>query len=87
MAQSGGGRPDDLLSAISIAQQVSAAGRGQAQPWIEQWSSQVLNAAIGQAAYDTPGAISIASRVPSGTSAYGQAQSNIAAWKKQIGQR
>ena len=87
MAQSGGGRPDDLLSAISIAQQVSSAGRGQAQQLIEQWSGQVLNAAMGQAAYDTPGAIAIASRVPSGTAAYSQAQSNIAAWKKQIGQR
>jgi hypothetical protein len=87
MAQSGGGRPDDLLSAISIAQQVSAANRGQAQQLIEQWSGQVLNAAMGQAAYDAPGAIAIASRVPVGTAAYGQAQSNIAAWKKQIGQR
>ena len=87
MAQSGGGRPDDLLSAISIAQQVSGANRGQAQQLIEQWSGQVLNAAMGQAAYDAPGAIAIASRVPVGTAAYGQAQSNIAAWKKQIGQR
>ena len=87
MAQSGGGRPDDLLSAISIAQQVSAAGRGQAQQLIEQWSGQVLNAAMGQAAYDTPGAIAIASRVPPGTAAYSQAQGSIAAWKKQIGQR
>ena len=87
IAQSGGGRPDDLLSAISIAQQVSGTGRGQAQQLIEQWSGQVLNAAMGQAAYDTPGAIAIASRVPVGTAAYGQAQSNIAAWKKQIGQR
>lgn len=87
MAQSGGGRPDDLLSAISIAQQVSGINRGQAQQLIEQWSGQVLNAAMGQAAYDAPGAIAIASRVPVGTAAYGQAQSNIAAWKKQIGQR
>ena len=87
MAQSGGGRPDDLLIAISIAQQVSQTSRGQAQQLIEQWSGQVLNAAMGQAAYDAPGAISLASRIPVGTAAYGQAQSNIAAWKKQIGQR
>ena len=87
VAQSGGGRPDDLLSAISIAQQVSGTGRDQAQQLIEQWSGQVLNAAMGQAAYDAPGAIAIASRVPVGTAAYSQAQSNIAAWKKQIGQR
>ena len=87
MAQSGGGRPDELLSAISIAQQVSQTSRGQAQQLIEQWSGQVLNAAMSQAAYDAPGAISLASRVPAGTTAYSQAQSNIAAWKKQIGQR
>ncbi len=87
MAQSGGDRPDDLLNAISIAQQVSPSSRSQAQRLIEQWSGQVLNAATGQAAYDTPGAISLASRVPSGTAAYGQAQNSIAAWKKQIGQR
>jgi hypothetical protein len=42
---------------------------------------------MSQAAYDAPGAIAIASRVPVGTVAYGQAQSNIATWKKQIGQR
>lgn len=87
MAQSGGGRPDELLSAISIAQQVSENGRGQAQPFIEQWSGQVLNAALSQVAYDAPGAISLASRIPVGTAAYAQAQSNITAWKKQIGQR
>lgn len=87
MAQSGGGRPDELLNAISIAQQVSEKSRGQAQQWIEQWSGDVLNAALSQVAYDAPGAISLASRIPVGTAAYGQAQSNIAAWKKQIGQR
>jgi hypothetical protein len=87
MAQSGGGRPDELLNAISIAQQVSEKGRGQAQQFIEQWSGQVLNAALSQVAYDAPGAISLASRIPVGTAAYAQAQSNIAAWKKQIGQR
>ncbi len=87
MAQSGGGRPDELLNAISIAQQVSEKSRGQAQQWIEQWSGQVLNAALSQVAYDAPGAISLASRIPVGTAVYAQAQSNIAAWKKQIGQR
>jgi hypothetical protein len=87
MAQSGGGRPDELLNAISIAQQVSGTGRGQAQQLIEQWSGQVLNAALSQVAYDAPGAISLASRIPAGTAAYAQAQSNVAAWKKQIGQR
>ena len=87
MAQSGGGRPDELLSAISIAQQVSQTSRSQARQLIEDWSGQVLNAAMSQAAYDAPGAISLASRVPAGTTAYSQAQSNITAWKKQIGQR
>lgn len=87
LAQSSGGRPDDLLEAIALAQQVSGAMRSQAKQVIDQWSDQVLQAAIGQSAYDAPGAIALASRVPAGTGAYAQAQANITLWKKQIGQR
>jgi len=70
-----------------LAQQVSGAMRSQAKQVIDQWSDQVLQAAIGQSAYDAPGAIALASRVPAGTGAYAQAQANITLWKKQIGQR
>jgi hypothetical protein len=89
IAKAGAGNPEDLLDAISIAQQVpnNSPLKTQAKQSIDQWSEQVLQAAIGQAAYDAPGAITLASRIPSGTSAYGQAQSSISRWKKDLGQR
>jgi hypothetical protein len=87
LAQSNGGRPDDLLAAIEIAQQISGSARSQAKQSIDQWSDQVLQAAMGQSAYDQAGAIALASRIPAGTTAYNQAQAQLAAWKKQIGQR
>ncbi len=87
LAQSNGGRPDDLLQAISLAQQVSGSARSQAKQSIDQWSDQVFQAAVGQAAFDQAGAIALASRIPAGSAAYNQAQTQIAAWKKQIGQR
>lgn len=87
LAQSNGGRPDDLLEAIALAQQVSGSARSQAKQSIDQWSDQVLQAAVGQSAFDQAGAIALASRIPSGTAAYNQAQAQIATWKKQIGQR
>ncbi len=87
LAQSNGGRADDLLQAIALAQQVSGSARSQARQAIDQWSDQVLQAAIGDSAFDPAKAIGLASRIPSGTAAYNQAQAQVAAWKKQIGQR
>jgi hypothetical protein len=87
LAQSNGGRPEDLLQAIAIAQQISGSSRSQAKQAIDQWSDQLLQAAIGQNAYDAVGAIDLAARIPAGTAAYSQAQTNIALWKKQLGQR
>ncbi len=87
LAQSNGGRPEDLLEAIALAQQISGSASSQAKQSIDQWSDQVLQAAVGQSAFDQAGAIALASRVPAGTSAYNQAQAQIVAWKKQIGQR
>lgn len=88
IAQAGNGTPDDLASAIRLAQQVptSSSLRAQAEQSIEQWSQQILQAAISQADFNIPGAIATAQKIPSGSSAYTQAQLQIALWKKMIGQ-
>jgi hypothetical protein len=79
--------PDNLLQAIEIAQQISGSARIQAKQSIDQWSDQVLQAAVGQSAFDQAGAIALAARIPAGTTAHSQAQAQITTWKKQIGQR
>ena len=89
IARAGAGNPNDLLDAIAIAQQVPNNNplKAQANQSIEQWSEQILQAAIWQSAYDSPGAIALAGRIPAGTAAFSQAQINISRWKKELGQR
>lgn len=84
-----GGTPDALVEAIGLARQVPGSSplRSQASQAVDQWSQQILDIALGQASSgDFPGAIATAQKVPSGTVAYGQAQSQISQWRRLIGQ-
>lgn len=82
-----GGTPDSLAEAIRLANGVPGASplRGEATQAIEQWSQQILQAAISQADTDMAGAIVTAQKVPSRTEAYAQAQLQIDAWRRSLG--
>ncbi len=82
------GFPDSLAKAIRVADQVPAAStlRSDADNAINEWSVQLLQVAQSQAAYDIPGAIAIAQKIPSRAGIYAEAQQNIQIWKRSIGQ-
>ena len=82
-----GGTPDSLAEAIRLANGVPGASplRGEATQAIEQWSQQILQAAISQADTDLAGAIVTAQKIPPRTEAYAQARLQINAWKRTLG--
>ncbi len=82
------GSPDGLANAIQVANQIptGSALRQDADNAINEWSTQLLQVARSQAAYDLPGAIAVAQKIPSHSSVYAQAQQDIQAWKRSLGQ-
>ncbi|HEY9616303.1 MAG TPA: hypothetical protein V6C64_05665 [Microcoleaceae cyanobacterium] len=78
-----GATVDALAEAIRIANQVSgyAPSRADADALINDWSWQLLQTAKNQAVYSPAMAIAIAQRIPSSSTAYSEAQSQIANWK------
>ncbi|MCY7323465.1 MAG: type IV secretion system protein [Phormidesmis sp. CAN_BIN36] len=82
-----GGTLDSLAEAIRLANGVPGTSplRGEATQAIEQWSQQILQAAISQADTDVAGAIVTAQKIPPRTEAYAPAQLQIEAWKRIIG--
>lgn len=85
---SGGGTIDALAEAIRRADGVGISSplRGEAEGLMNQWGQQMLQAAIQQANTDVSGAIATAQRIPPGTEAYAQAQLQIQAWRRSLGQ-
>jgi hypothetical protein len=83
------GTTDGLVQAIAIAAGVPDGSplKVEATSAIEGWSSQMLQAAQGQAAIaDLQGAIGIAQQVPPNSGAYSQAQQQIQQWRRTLGQ-
>lgn len=78
-----GATVDALAEAIRIANQVSgyAPSRADADALINEWSWQLLQTAKNQATYSPATAIAIAQHIPSSSTAYSEAQSQIANWK------
>jgi hypothetical protein len=81
------GTIDSYGDAIMIANQIPSSSpvRQQADQYVEQLASQMLQAARNQSAYDTQGAIESAQKIPPGSQAYSQAQLQIQAWRKSLG--
>jgi hypothetical protein len=75
-----------LANAIQLANQITrpAALRSEATAAIHEWSMQLLQLAQQQATSNPAAAIAIAQRIPSGTTAYSEAQTQIATWQKMI---
>ena len=73
------GLPEDLASAIDLANQVplNSVERGVADSEIELWSNQLWSLAASQAEVDPQQAITIAERIPPYSSFYNQAQQLI----------
>ncbi|MGI0489379.1 hypothetical protein ACN4EK_28525 [Pantanalinema rosaneae CENA516] len=78
-----GATVDALAEAIRIANQVSGstALRADADALINDWSGQLLQTAKNQAIYNPAMAIAIAQYIPSYSTAYSEAQTQIANWK------
>ena len=75
-----------LVSAIQIASEIPANSpqRSEADRLITQWSYQVLQIAESQAQVNLSGAIAIAESIPEGTDAFGTAQKELRAWRRQL---
>ncbi|MBD2019130.1 chromosome segregation ATPase [Leptolyngbya sp. FACHB-36] len=82
------GSTDALGSAIQLVNQVPSTSRlrSDADGLIEEWSRQLLQVAETRAGYDVPGAIAVAQKIPSRAAAFAEAQRQIQAWRKTIGQ-
>lgn len=82
------GTVDALVDAIGRANGVAVASpfRREAQQMMDMWSQQILQTALSQAATDMSGAIATAQKIPPGTEAHAQAQLQIQAWQRQLGQ-
>lgn len=82
------GTVDALVDAIGRANAVAVASpfRREAQQMMDMWSQQILQTALSQAATDMSGAIATAQKIPPGTEAHAQAQLQIQAWQRQLGQ-
>lgn len=83
-----GGTIDALAEAIRRADGVSVSSplRREAEGLMNGWGQQMLQAAIRQSNTDVSGAIATAQRIPPGTEAYAQAQLQIQAWRRSLGQ-
>jgi hypothetical protein len=80
------GLPASLANAIQLANQITrpAVLRSEATTAVNDWSLQLLQLAQQQATSNPAAAIAIAQRIPSGTSVYSEAQTQIATWQKMI---
>ncbi|MBM0744192.1 chromosome segregation ATPase [Phormidium sp. CLA17] len=80
------GLPASLANAIQLANQINrpAALRSEAATAVNEWSLQLLQLAQQQATSNPAAAIAIAQRIPSGTPAHLEAQTQIATWQKMI---
>jgi tetratricopeptide (TPR) repeat protein len=78
--------PESLLGAIAAAARVprSSPLRDEARSLMNEWGDRILDIARRAAISDIPRAISIAQTIPSNTSAYGSARSEIQGWRQQI---
>lgn len=78
------GTPQGLASAIKTANQIDQVSleRPEADQVIDQWSQRILEIARQRAKADRAGAIAIAQQIPSFTSAYMDAQSQIQLWRE-----
>jgi hypothetical protein len=81
------GTPTMLLSAIQTANAIPSedSARSEANRMIGQWGWQILEIARSQAAYDLPGAIATAQRIPDYAEAYAAAQQQIQEWQQKQG--
>jgi hypothetical protein len=82
------GTVDALADAIRRADGVAVASpfRREAEQMMNIWSQQILQAAISQSQTDVSGAIATAQKIPAGTEAHAQAQLQIQAWQRRLGQ-
>lgn len=80
------GTPDAIASAIQAARRVSNSSSvsSSAKEAINRWSYQLLAMAQERANSDLQAAIRIAEGIPSGTSAYSDAQRLIRAWRQSL---
>jgi hypothetical protein len=80
------GNSDSLLAAINAAAQVprSSPLRDEARSLMNEWSDRILDNARSVSISDIPRGIAIAETIPSSTSAYSSARSEIQTWKQQL---
>lgn len=78
------GTPEALRNAITTAQNISTGSNAATQrdQAINQWSYQLLSIARGRATSNVSEAIEIARQVPPNSSAYSEAQDQIARWQQ-----
>lgn len=78
------GTPDALSRAIRLANRVPVTSplRADANPAINEWGQRLLVLAQERGAYDIPGGIAIAEKVPRSSDVYQAAQEQIAEWQK-----
>lgn len=78
------GTPEALAEAIRIADRISQRNilRWDANVAIDQWSQQILQMARSQSEFDITKSIETARLIPSGSSAYRDAQMQIRTWKQ-----
>lgn len=81
-----GGTADSLQAAITLALQVpdSSSLRWQASEAIEEWSQRILAMGVEQSSSDLAGAIATLKKIPSGSRAFEQAQSQIKIWEESL---
>ena len=77
------GTPDALERAIRLADRVPVTNplRSEANPAINEWGQRLLTIALDRGAYDIPGGIAIAQKIPRSSDAYQAAQAQIAQWQ------
>ncbi len=78
-----GGTADNLSTAITLASRVSSSSSWgwQADQFINEWSQQLLAIANDHSTVDLSKAIEMLQNIPSGTSVYDTAQSQIQTWQ------
>ncbi len=80
------GTPESLNRAIKIARQVSTRSslRSQTIDSVARWSWQILDLAQQASNTSLSRAVAIAEQVPSGTPAYGEAQTRMQTWRDRL---
>ncbi len=80
------GLPASLANAIQLASQINrpAAIRSEATAAVNEWSAQLLQLAQQQATSNPTAAIAIAQRIPSSSTVYSEAQTQIETWRRMM---